>query len=374
MSGMLGLLSGLGKGITEYGRNMEKRSLMEAEEKRLMNLERIRREYSREDADRQYGRTLSDMVDPETGRRLTNEEAKGGSVQGAVSSALFNKDHSGSGMVDEATGRPLTRAEMESGQFKPVSAELWKLNHEKTAKQEERTYKEGATEREHKAKLAQIERAVSLGQLTPDEGKEAGRRLLLGTKDSNVWTQKDREAAINDATKLIMQQDPNLSYTAARAQAAQTLGSSYGGGAGGGNKPPLTQEMVDKRLPALLRASPEDQEETLAGLESRFANGKEAAAQIRQEIAKQNQARGAADAANARKASDAQVSEYARVLQGLKSNEEKQAYLAKLQEEHGEGRELVKRVVGAVTRQAPKPQKSANRIFRGFGGMGLLEE
>jgi len=368
MSAWLGAMSGLGRGLTEVGRNMEKRSLMEAEEQRLMNLERIRREYGRADAEWQHGRALSDMVDPETGRRLTNEEAKSGSFPSAVSSAMFNKDHSGSGMVDEVSGRPLTRAEMDSGKFKPVSADLWRLNQDKTAKQEERKYNEGAPEREHQAKLAQIRQSVELGHLTPEEGKAAAKRLFLGTKDSTGWTQKDQESAINDATELIMKQDPNISYSAARAQAMQSVIG------GGGGKPPLLPEMVDKRLAALLKASPEDQAESLAGIEGRYSNGSEVAAQLRQEIAKHNQARGAADAANARKASDAQVAEYAQVLRGMKSPQEKQAYLAKLQEDHGEDRDLVKRVVGAVTKQAPRPQKSGNAIFRGFGGMGLLEE
>ncbi len=70
--GMLGLLGGMGSGMQKAGDTLMKHSLIEAEQQRLLNLEKIRREWNREDLVEQ--RAYDEKRDEFTWKRKTGYE------------------------------------------------------------------------------------------------------------------------------------------------------------------------------------------------------------------------------------------------------------------------------------------------------------
>lgn len=93
---MLGLLEGLGNGISGMGKAITANSLAEAQEMRRLNRERVNREWTQKENDRMYQRNMgdqySDMVDAETGAQIRNKDLEGYEGK-TVSAAQWGLDH-----------------------------------------------------------------------------------------------------------------------------------------------------------------------------------------------------------------------------------------------------------------------------------------
>ncbi|MBE0582148.1 MAG: hypothetical protein IH612_00140 [Desulfofustis sp.] len=338
------MLQRLGDTLTNF-------ALSDIEQRRQANLEAIRRQNNRDDFLWKQGHEKSDMIDPETGRILTNEQVKSGEHDGAISATKYNENRSQSGMLDKETGRPLTKAEVESGQFQAVPEAMWERNarktdanemydRQRTDKTSDRDYAEGSKQREIEANIKLIEKAVADGRIKPEEGEKAIRQLFVGKEDKADRVSWDKyEGAIDDAVEKIMQQSPGISYDEARAKAQRLISAPGGrGGAGGDNsmKPPMLEEQMTQRFNALVNASPEDREDSLKGIEDRYENGKEKSAKLREMLeqhGKQSQVNQKVD--RDRNQDPETVMEYAKGLSGLKDPEQQQQYLDSIERMHG---------------------------------------
>lgn len=211
--GMLGLLEGLGKGITSTGQAVEKMTLLQAEEQRKMNLARIQREWANEDEGARYKRDLADK------ERLVKE-----------------------GREYEEGQNVIKRAQTVADQDKALKAAEQKAKDDHTRKLEEIDHQANATARnrqptEAEKKLAEIQKLREEGKISEDQYKS----YLLGLQKTQNFTAKDlaefKLKSLEQATLEIRGKDPLQTATPeekkAIAKRSAEIYSGLVGGAGG---------------------------------------------------------------------------------------------------------------------------------------------
>lgn len=246
--GMLGLLEGLGKGITSTGQAMEKMNLQQAEEQRKMNLARIQRDWANQDEDTRYQRNLTDQ------ERLTKENREYQEGQDIVKRAQTVADQE----------RALKAAE--DKEDRAHKNRLAEIDHqgEVTAENQRPT--------ELDKKMEKIAELKEKGLITDAEEKA----FILGTQRTSAFTAKDladfKLKSLEQATLEIRGKDPLQATTPEEKKAIDKrareiyggLVDSVSGGGGGGllESPPapaidLHPKMKNEIAAKLASASPE---------------------------------------------------------------------------------------------------------------------
>ncbi len=211
---MMGLLEGLGRGITGTGQAMEKLNLQQAEERRQMNLARIQREWSNQDENARYTRNLADQ------ERITKDTRE------------YNEGQ-----------ETIKRAQTVADQDKALKAEEEKEKRQHTNRLAEIDHQGVVTAKnrqpsDYERRKEEIDKLHAEGKISDEERKN----YILGIQKTATFSAKDlsdlRIKTDEEARIRIVGKDPMKPITAEeraaiKAESDELFKRATGGQAGG---------------------------------------------------------------------------------------------------------------------------------------------